>query len=544
MSRKVALWIVAGVVGTLVVLTIVAAAGSRTERLRKLVVATLEDRLDSNVELDSFSVDLFPAVTVHGAGLRIRLRQITDPSIPPLIAIDSFTVHCGIIDLLRRPRRFKHVSLEKLVINIPPGGIKGERRDDDQPNSRREASTAPPSAGAPPAPPPPSNRGRKDSRTESPIVVDELIADGALLRIIPRRADKEPKEFAIQALTMRTLGIGEQMPFKATLTNPIPKGLIETNGTFGPWQKEDPGATPLGGKYSFQKADLGTIKGIGGILNSTGTFDGELGRIGVKGTTQTPDFHVDTSKQPVALETTFEAVVDGTNGDTFLTGVTAKFLQTTVFAKGAVTGTKGVKGRTTSLDVAIKDGRIEDLLRLAVKGEKPLMVGRVALHTGFKLPPGERDVMEKLMLDGAFDVGAAQFTNPGVQDKLSGMSQRARGLDPNQKDGDVVSDLSGTFKLRNGSLSFTDLAFALPGAKVQLHGSFGLRSEAIDFAGTLRMDATISEAAGGGVKGFFLKAIDPLFKKKGAGALIPIRVGGTKDKPEFGLDVGRVFKSK
>ena len=73
-------------------------------------------------------------------------------------------------------------------------------------------------------------------------------------------------------------------------------------------------------------------------------------------TTQTADFHLDISKQPVALDTTFEAVVDGTNGDTFLTGVTAKFLQTTVFAKGAVTGTKGVKGRTTALDVAIKDG--------------------------------------------------------------------------------------------------------------------------------------------------------------------------------------------
>ena len=514
MSRKVALWIVVAVVGTLLVLTILAAAGSRTEPLRKLVVATLEDRLDSNVELDSFSVDLFPAVTVRGAGLKIRLRRVTDPSIAPLIVIDSFTVHCGILDLVRRPRRFKHVALDKLVVNIPPGGLKGARNDDARSEPRREGSTAPPSAGAPPTPRPPSDPNRKDTSAESPIVVDELIADGALLRIIPRRADKQPKEFAIQALTMHTLGVGEKMPFKATLTNPLPKGLIEANGTFGPWQKEDPGTTPLGGEYSFQKADLGTIKGIGGILNSTGTFDGELGRIGVKGTTQTPDFHLDISRQPVALDTTFEAVVDGTNGDTFLTGVTAKFLQTTVFAKGAVTGTKGVKGRTTALDVAIKDGRIEDLLRLAVKGDKPLMIGRVGLHTGFKLPPGERDVMEKLMLDGAFDVGAAHFTNPGVQEKLSGMSQRARGLDPAEKDGDVVSGLSGTFKLKDGSLSFTDLAFALPGAKVQLQGSYGLRSEAIDFAGTLRMDATISEAAGGGVKGFFLKAIDPLFKKK------------------------------
>ena len=59
------------------------------------------------------------------------------------------------------------------------------------------------------------------------------------------------------------------------------------------------------------------------------------------------------------------------------------------------------------------------------------------------------------------------------------------------------------------------------------------------------MEATISEAVGaGGIKGFLLKAIDPIFRKKGAGALIPIRIRGTREKPQFGLDVGKVFKSK
>ena len=60
--------------GTLVVLTIVAAAGSRTEPLRKLVVATLEDRLDSHVELKAFSVDL-----VSGGH---RARDGSDPPAP------------------------------------------------------------------------------------------------------------------------------------------------------------------------------------------------------------------------------------------------------------------------------------------------------------------------------------------------------------------------------------------------------------------------------------------------------------------------------
>jgi hypothetical protein len=326
------------------------------------------------------------------------------------------------------------------------------------------------------------------------------------------------------------------------LTNPLPKGQIETSGTFGPWRKGSPGGTPLAGKYSFQKADLGTIKGIGGILDSTGEFAGELERIAVTGETHVPDFHIDISGQRVKLDTTFEAVVDGTDGDTFLNVVNARFLQTALTAKGAVTGIKGVKGRRVKLTVQIQQGRIEDLLRLATKSEQPMLVGQVALHTDFDLPPGERDLVEKLLLSGEFDVDAAKFTDPAVQKKLSGMSHRARGRDLDEKAENVVSGLRGTFRLKDGSLSFADLAFAMPGATVRLHGSYGLRSEVISFAGTLRMDATISQAAGGGVKGFFLKAVDPIFRKKGAGALVPIKVGGTREKPEFGLDVGRVFK--
>jgi hypothetical protein len=387
-----------------------------------------------------------------------------------------------------------------------------------------------------------SGFSRKEvDRGESPIIVDELRADGALLRIIPRREGKLPKEFAIHALTMRSLGIAERMPFTATLTNPVPKGQIETSGTFGPWERGSPGATPLAGTYSFQDADLATIKGIGGRLNSKGAFQGELERIAVKGETHVPDFHLTISRQPVALSTSFQAVVDGTDGDTYLDEVNAQFGQTSLTAKGAVTGTKGVKGRNVKLTVHLTEGRVEDLLRLAVRGDT-LLVGRVGLKTDFELPPGDRDVVEKLLLAGEFDVDAARFTDAGVQKKLSGMSHRARGRDPDERAENVVSDLSGTFRLKDGSLSFSNLAFGLPGATVRLRGTYGLQSEAIAFDGTLRMDATISQAAGGGFKGVLLKAIDPLFRKNGAGALVPIKVRGTREKPQFGLDIGKVFK--
>jgi hypothetical protein len=40
--------------------------------------------------------------------------------------------------------------------------------------------------------------------------------------------------------------------------------------------------------------------------------------------TKTPDFALDTANHPVPLETTFQTLVDGTSGDTYLRPVEAK----------------------------------------------------------------------------------------------------------------------------------------------------------------------------------------------------------------------------
>ena len=63
----------------------------------------------------------------------------------------------------------------------------------------------------------------------------------------------------------------------------------------------------------------------------------------------------------------------------------------------------------------------------------------------------------------------------------------------------------------------------------------------MNFKGQLLMDATISQTQTGW-KRIVLKGIDPLFKKDGHGAVIPIIIQGTRSNPSFGLDKGRVFK--
>ncbi len=81
----------------------------------------------------------------------------------------------------------------------------------------------------------------------------------------------------------------------------------------------------------------------------------------------------------------------------------------------------------------------------------------------------------------------------------------------------------------------------MPGATVQVAGTYSLFSDALQFDGTARMKATISQAVGGGIKGALLKVVDPLFRKNGAGAVIPIKVRGTRKDPKVGLNVRRVF---
>lgn len=131
----------------------------------------------------------------------------------------------------------------------------------------------------------------------------------------------------------------------------------------------------------------------------------------------------------------------------------------------------------------------------------------------------------------------ATFTDAGVQTKLTGLSRRGQGMQKDDEMGEVLSNLRGRFVVENAAARFSSLTFAVPGAAVELSGRYGLRDELIDFRGKLKMQAKLSEVAGGGVKGFFLKAFDPFFTKPGAGMVLPIKIAGTRKDPKFGLDM-------
>jgi hypothetical protein len=470
----------------------------------------VRERFRADVQFGRFDIDLlFPELRITGENVSILKKR--EDRAPALIFVKKFSVDASLLQFSRSPAHIRKVALVGMVIHVPPRAPKIDVRNS------------------------------KPARQHYPVIIDQLECQDCELNILPKQVDKEPLQFAIHRLSMHTVGLGRSAPYEATLTNPKPKGEIDTHGHFGPWQPEEPSLTAVSGSYVFRNADLDPFPGIQGTLHSTGKFEGILERIVADGETSTPDFALDTTAQPVNLTTQFHAVIDGTTGDTGLDPVKAQFLHSALVATGGVFGLPGKKGKAVLLDVVVNPGRLEDLMRLGVKGDPP-MTGNVRFHTQLAVPPGKQKVSERLKLDGRFFATSAQPTNPQIQEKLQKLSRRAQGKPKDLAAGSDTFDLHGRFILDNGVAKFPGLNFSIPGATLDLSGNYGLHSEALDFRGELRLQAKLSQTTTG-IKSFVLKAIDPFFKGKNAGAVLPIKITGSRSKPSFGLALHQKEKS-
>jgi AsmA-like protein len=467
------------------------------------------------VELDDFDVSLVKGFEVSGSGLRIFPQDevVAAGATDPLIALGHFSFHVNWAGLFVKPMHVGVVHVTGMAIHIPPREMRAQA-----PQGKRHIG-------------------------KIKIVVDEIVFDDSKLIIGTSKPDKDPKDFELSHIVMRNIGPDDPWDYDATLVNAIPKGDIHAKGTFGPWNNESPGDSTVTGHYTFDHADLNPIKGIGGILSSVGEFTGQLNRIMVDGTTETPDFSLDTANHKMPLHTKFHATVDGTSGDTYLEPVDARLGNTDFTCSGAVVNVKG-KGHIINLDVNVPDGRIQDFLNLAVKTSPVVMTGRLEMKTKLNIRPGPESVAKKIGLKGGFTLRQIHFTNPDVEDKVDMLSLRAQGDPKDAKPGaeDVHSQMVGQFVMEGGKLSFSKLDYTLPGASVALTGEYTLDGERFEFEGKVRTDAKVSQMVASKWKSILLKPVDPFFKKNGAGAEIPVKISGTKSAPKFGLDLGQKDK--
>jgi hypothetical protein len=467
----------------------------------------LEEVLGSQVKIGRYHRVYFPNPGFMASD--ITLRRTTAPDLPPLGSIESVTVQGTWRDLLLMQKRVGQVDITGMHIVVPAMGSR-ENQEDFPPGS--SASFGGPSA-----------------------VVAVLRIHDSLLDIM--RSNGKRFSFPIRLLTVRNLQKGQALRYSVDMQNAKPTGHIFSTGSFGPLNMQDLGATPLWGDFTFAFVNLHDLGSISGTLSSKGHFQGELANIEANAASYTPDFAVAGGKA-TPFNTAIRCTINGVNGDVVIRGVDARTAATSIHVEGAIVGSPKV----ADVDMAVTGGRVQDVLRPFLSHEVPVE-GMVWLHGHAHVDAGGKGkkFLDRLKVDGSFDVPAERLTDRATEQKLSAFSQRETGAknskpDANAHDatsetaasnpgGDVLSSLNGQAKIRNGVLSTQRITCQIPGAGVDLSGSFNLRDGSVQLAGNLRMEANISHAATG-FKSMLLKPLIPFFKKKQAGAVVPIAITG------------------
>ncbi|MFY9911714.1 MAG: AsmA-like C-terminal region-containing protein [Candidatus Sulfotelmatobacter sp.] len=460
------------------------------------VLQCLREATDSQVSVRSFRETYFPS---PGCVLEGIVFQHGSPSARPLLTIEKLTVKGSYTGLL--VHRIPKIIAEAAHISIPPFGT-----------------------------------GTAFNTQRSKITIGELIANGAVIEFESRVLNKKPVLFDVHQATLRHIRWARATAYDLKVHNPEPPGDVSVTGSFGPWSESDSGETPISGHYLFNHADLSIYRGIAGILSSTGNFSGKLSHIDISGTTDTPDFEVKSGGHPVRLTTQFSAYVDATRGNTFLKQVDADFWKTHITAKGSIAKPEPGKAQTALLDLSSNSARIQDLLGLFVKDNLAPMSGWTTFQAQAEIPPGPEEFLKKVKFRAEFGIGGGTFTNSSTQHQVDKLSAGAQGEKNTSDAGLVLTNLKGREDLVNGVATFSDLSFHIPGAASRMHGTYNVISERIDLRGQLRVDTQISNTQTG-VKSLLLKVIQPFFKRKKKGQIVPVRLAGTYDHPTFGLDL-------
>ena len=477
------------------------------------MIKRLERASSAQVEMRGFHSTYFPfpGCVAEDVVFRQKASVAGQKATEPIITIRKLTIESTFSGLLSTPGRIRKIIADGLRIHVPHEG---------------------------------ASLHSEGSSGSDQTIIEELRADNALLELATGHTGENKLVFQIQHAVFHEIGERNAVPFQVSFHLPVPPGEVESSGSIGPW-KDDKGtvrSTAISGKYVLTRADLGVFKALGGIVSSRGEFSGNLEKLNVAGTTDTPDFEVKESGHRFHLSTQFRGILDMKNGDLALPSIEARLGNTNLLAHGSVSG----KPKTVSLDVTHGQGEIQDLILLFSDAKTSPVVGPVVFQTQVVLPPEHRPFKERVRLTGNFSISRARFTSAHTQKDVDQLSERAKGKKDKEKDYDqdddengferVMTDLKGNVVLTDGLVRFSPVSFAVPGAEADMKGTYSLLTKRVDLRGKMRMLATVSQASTG-AKSIFLKVLDPFYKKKkkGAGAEVPIKMTGTYGHTHFSV---------
>jgi hypothetical protein len=456
----------------------------------------LEDVFGSQVKIASYHRTYLPHPGFMASG--ITLTRKSAPDQPPLGTVETLFVQGTWHELLLLQRRVRLVDMTRLHISVPPVGSQAMK--EDFPAGSASGFSGPDTA------------------------VEVMRIHNSLLEV--QRQNTEPLRFTVREVEIRNLKKHQAMHYALQMENPIPSGSIQASGSFGPLNSDNVGATTVSGAFTFNQVKLSDVGDLHGTLSSSGRFSGMLRAIEADASSQTPDFAVGNGKA-TSIRGTIHCIINGLNGDVMMPDVEVTSGRTTVRVHGQVAGSPKI----TNLDVAVDGGRVEDVLRPFIHKQVPVL-GPVVLHSHAYIGPSGKPFLERLQVDGRFDVPAERMTNRSTEQKLSSFSERAQGKKESEQKSDdknaapdALSSLSGPAVIAHGVISTQGLKFQVPGAEANLRGTFTIEGEVAHFTGNLSMQTDISHTTTG-IKSILLKPFAPLFEKHHEGAVIPIAVVG------------------
>jgi hypothetical protein len=462
----------------------------------------LEDVLSSQVKISQYHRTYFPNLGFVAIG--ITMRRKSAPDLPPLGSVEKLVVQGSWIDLVMLRDRVRLVDMTGLHIVVPPIGSRANHED---------------------FPP-----GSSSDFLGPDTMIEKLDVHQGLLDIM--RDDGNRYSFPIKELELRNFHKGYATQYAVEMNNAKPTGRIVAQGSLGPINAKSMEASPVAGEFTFSSVVLHDVGEIQGTLSSSGRFKGTLGNIEAEANSHTPDFAVENG-HPTPVDAAVRCAIDGRNGDVVIHSIEAKTGATTVNVEGSVAGERKV----TNLDFIITGGRAEDVLRIFIHDDVPI-TGPVRLHGHAFIGPTGNGVqfLQRLRVDGVFDVPSERIKDEKTKQSLAEFSQRAQSNKPASSDArideklsgtttDVLSSLDGPATIRDGIVGTQHLNFRVPGAEANLKGTFNLHDKSVHLTGDLKMETDISNTATG-FKSWLLKPLAPFFKKKNAGAVVPIAVIG------------------
>lgn len=486
----------------------------------------LEDMFACRVKVGNYHRIYFPHPGF--VATQLTLTSSDHPDGQPLGTVQTMFAESYWSDLLLLRHRVRLVEVTRMHLKLPePGGSKNTQQQSAQQHSN--ASPAKSSGTQNTKSQQPANQtsnrpaGEHFDGPETPI--ERLTLHDTTLDIL--RGDGAGQyRFAIRNLELLGLQKGHSWRYSVDMENALPAAHISADGSIGPVNPKNIGATPVSGRFTFTELKLSDIGELRGKLGGSGNFKGVMSNIQAQSNAKIPDFAV-SNGQRTPLQGFIHCTVNALNGDVFIAQVQVQSSETVIRANGQVAGSPKV----THLEISMDQGRAEVVLRPFMHDQVPIL-GPATLHANVYVAPPGPPFLQRLVLKGHFDAPAEIDTDPQQEKTLTSFSRRQlkHAQDPPAPpppDGqDALSSIQGPATIRKGIISTPGIIFQLPGASANLHGTFSLENEDVHLVGTLKMEAPISHATTGW-KAVVLKFLQPFFHRKHhQGSQIPIAVLG------------------